>query len=255
MQQTIARLEAQLDDDDDDTASHHWIPLHRVIAAALASEELRVPTFCLVAKKVLQRRLADHDDEAIAQWLVERVGIGPEHTRTILGMATDAGHAAADIEDGAAFDAVVERMVAHSGAEPRFVTAMVQMAIDLMEAEAARLDRRDLVAGLMTQVGIDDATIDGAMRIVHDVLRLHALGAAELAESLAGSTGMDAATAHAFVEQTLTAAAAARRIREGEDVREVFVELGLDRSSPQVMIIALRLVDEPAVSLSPGGQE
>jgi hypothetical protein len=242
-QETIVTvlLEAQLDGAG---AVPVGAALARDIAAALTSEELRVPTFCLIAKKVLQRRLAGQDDPEIAAWLVERVGITARHTRTILGMATDAGRAAADIDDGADFDEVVDHITKGVLSERPFVVAMVQMAIDLMKSEGARLDRSDLAAGLMARMRIDEATIAGSLRIVRGVLARHASGATDLAAHVAEETGMNETTAHAFVEQALNAGRAALRLRQGEDLPIVFREANLDRAAPQLVILALRLADE-----------
>ncbi|MBC8068344.1 MAG: hypothetical protein IAG13_08430 [Deltaproteobacteria bacterium] len=249
MHPLLARLAAQLDEDD--TPFTDLAPLQRDIAGALADEHTRIPTFCLIAEKILRRRIEGETEDDIAAWLVTRVGISADRTAQILGMAADAGHAAADIGDGADFDERVDRIAASTVAERPFVAAMVQMAVDLLHSETARLDRLDLVAGLVARLDIDEDTIAGVMRIVRDLLVRHAAGEEQLSVQLAVEAGMSPANAAAFVEQTLLARQAALRIREGEDVPTVFRELDLERAAPQFVIVALRLVDEPDFEFGP----
>jgi hypothetical protein len=249
MHPLLARLGAQLDEHDDELTDP--APLQRDVAIALGDERTRIPAFCLIAEHILRRRLAEQPELDIATWLVERVGISPDRSTQILAMATDAGRAAADIGDGALFDERVDRIVESTVAERPFVAAMVQMAVDLLHSETARLDRLDLVAGLIARLDLEEDTIDDVMRIVRDLLARHAMGMTDLPQRLVVDTGMQPASAAAFVEQTLRARQAALRIRKGDDVPTVFRELGMERAAPQFVIVALRLADEPDLAFDP----
>jgi hypothetical protein len=241
MHAILGRLEARLDDDSD---SVDWVAVKRDVAAALDDEQTRVPMFCLMAKKILQRRVAGETDDVISKWLVERLGVKSDSTAQILSMTGDAGTGAADVADGADFDEVVDRIAGSPGAERPFVAAMVRMAIDLMKSEVARLDRRDFAASLMARMAVDEATIEGTMGIVRGLFARHAAGETDLGARLAEDTGMAEPTANSFIEQALLARRAAARLRRGEDVPTVFRELNLENAGPQFIILALRLADE-----------